>query len=73
MISMATTEVQAANGDVTIRAGRLTDCEKFWRSLQPWLLTSGYQLRERFAPDWTLSSEKPALLSPDGLPLLVSP
>jgi len=73
--SMATTEA-AAKGDTSIGTDQLIKSEIFWRTLQPWLLTSGYQLRERFAHDWTpswLKVSKHPLLSPDGLPLMVSP
>ncbi|KAJ3507885.1 hypothetical protein NLJ89_g6055 [Agrocybe chaxingu] len=60
----------AAKINATITAGRLTDAEVYWRTLQPWLLESGYQLRERFQPDWTpswLKSKKRAMSSPDGI------
>ena len=64
---------QSAKINATIRAGRLNDSEIFWRILQPWLLERGYQLRDRFSPDWTpswLKQRKSVIACPDGLRLV---
>ena len=36
----------------------LSDCERFWRDLYPFLLGHGYELRPRFRPGWVPSWAK---------------
>lgn len=54
--------------------GDLTDGERFWVELQPWLRDAGYELRPRYQPGWTPSwlpggenSGRPSLLCEDGV------
>ncbi|KAF5379481.1 hypothetical protein D9615_006630 [Tricholomella constricta] len=45
--------------------GELTESEKFWVGLQPFLLMRGYKLRPRYQPDWTPSWLKPKRIGRD--------
>jgi hypothetical protein len=52
----STAEVPLRNGARPYdERGLLFDAEFFWRDLQPWLLSRGYRLRPRYAPDWVPS------------------
>ncbi|KAF4567528.1 hypothetical protein EYR40_006530 [Pleurotus pulmonarius] len=50
--------------------GRLLEHELFWRDHYDWLLSNGFQLRDRYKPNWKPSWEgtkKPSILCTDGL------
>jgi len=54
--------------------GGLKTAERFWASQYQWLQSNGYQIRQRFGPDWVPSwqgTSKPYARYPDGLMLNV--
>ena len=54
--------------------GTLSSFELFWRDRYDWLLSTGYQLRPRYKPDWTPSwkgTNKTRLQCEDGIPAAV--
>jgi len=64
----------ASNDEDTNVFNKLLSSEIIWREHYSWLKERGYQLRARYAPDWTPSwkkTGKSALRSEDGHPLMV--
>ncbi|KAF9522864.1 kinase-like domain-containing protein [Crepidotus variabilis] len=75
---MSTASIPPTDGrkrrDLSSTIGGLTYNEKTWRTEYTWLLEQGYQLRERYAPEWKPSwvngrKEKPYYEAADGLAL----